>query len=749
MYTASSRTAALWRHSNLLQAPCFLVAMYCGCFSPSSAHAQERRSGQLEEVVVTAQRREERLMEVPMSITAVSGEQLSDAGIKNVLDLSFSVPSMTILEPGPGMQHISIRGISSTRGSAPLIGTYLDEIPLSALQLDFAAAPDLRVLDLDRVEVLKGPQGTLFGEGAAGGVVRLITKDPELDQFGGEIATELSNTTDGGWSQEVTGVLNVPLAKDVFGIRLAAQYQNASGWIDEAAGISPADPSLGSSSIGRDDINDSEVKHVRVKALLAATENFRVKGMAEIHRNDGGGNNIVNRRPYKDRQFVQAVIRSTPTEYFDDYDLFNVTGSYDFGFAELLSSTSYSETDGNQRFTQVTSEVQPYLEVDSSNVRHTKLTAQELRLASTGQSAFGWVLGGSYKDAELEFVDDGLDLVLFGGTADQLVLTNLGAGVRSRWKTENWATFADVSYAFDNGLQIGGGLRYFEDSRRSSGFLPEVGAVPNLSYDSNKLTYRAYIKYAVSEAANIYASVGTGFRSGNAIGPDAVARGAPPSYNPDETIFYELGTKLAAVGGRVRLEAALYYGEFQNMQEDIGRFINGDLVQYTSNGQDAEIRGAELNVDWAASEQLTLGLSGDVTDTEITYIDPSYDASTLAYGVGDPINLVPKYGLSARSDYRFQWTDAMPGFFRLSFNRKGESHDSERHRFGGIVLTDHAVAPPVSFLNASVGAEWEGWKWNLFGQNLLDEDGFIVATVSGITIQARPRTIGVNVSKSF
>jgi outer membrane receptor protein involved in Fe transport len=717
----------------------------------SASSAESSEGVKLEEIVVTAQKRKQQTIEVPMSITAFSGEKLAAAGIDSALDLSFAVPSLSVSETQPGRQMIMIRGVGSERGSSALTGVYLDEMSVTGARGGGGLAvvgTDLRVIDLARVEVLKGPQGTLFGEGAAGGVVRFITNDADLSRLGGDISTEFSNTSDGGWNEQITGVLNLPLVEDVFGIRVAAQYQNDSGWIDTPAGLSgPSGPP----SIGREDINDTEIAHLRVKALFAPTPSLRIGAMAEIHRNDGGASNIVNLEPRRHSDFISGVDRNGPTNYTDDYDAYNLTVTYDLGFADFLSSTSHLQFDSLTGFTQVFNDgpvteadvaAGLLLEIEGRGRNEATIDEQEFRLTSATSGPFNWTIGASYKDNEFASIAS-TDASLFGGA---LILTDLGAGVIATQTSESWATFGEVSYEFADRLEIGGGLRYFSDTRES---YDAGAATPDvLSDDFEKLTYRAYIRYQATDDANLYLNVATGFRSGGFNNPNTGALGGPPSYGTEETLFYELGAKTALFDERVRFDVALFLGQYDGMQEDslIDSPVDGSPLQFTTNSQDAEIRGVEWNIDWRAMDQLTLGLAGDVTNAEITWIDPTNQAP--AFAVGDHVNFVPKYSLSANADYRFDWSPSVPGFFLLSYNRKGKQYIADRSNF---LIGDNPgnSAPEISFLNVSVGGEWNGWNLSLFGRNLLDEYRAINAAQTGWTAQARPRTVGITIGKNF
>lgn len=721
------------------------------------AEEGKRKRG-IEEIIVTAQRREEHLQDVPMSITAMSSEELIRAGISNVQDLAWAVPGMMVSESGGGRQSIAIRGIFNHRGDSALTGMYLDELPVSAMlgggtRLGGEGA-DLRTLDLQRIEVLKGPQGTLFGEGAAGGVIRFITKDPDLSAVGGEVSAKLYDTHDGGDSQEIEGIFNLPMAKNVFGIRIAAAYGNTSGWIDTPGGvpaaITPAGPA-GPSSVGRENINDSEVKHARVKALFMPMPQLHIMALVEVHRNEGGGSNFVNRLPYKNSEYVPGFHPDSPTPYTDDYDMYNLTGRYDLGFAELLSSTSYIETDhvralGYRTIPEEPAFLQIFLAADKLNAT---IFNQELRLTSATVGPFHWTVGAAYKDAERVFGTgpEGINTSALGGASTQI---GANANLRDTTQSESLAAFSDVSYELSDRFEIGGGFRYFEDARKN--FNASVPGVVPFSADFDKVTWRVVAKYKPSEDINVYANVGTGFRSGIFNGSVARAAGFPAGVGPEEVTSYEIGTKMSLLDRRVNFNAAAYFSEYDGLQSTINILhpnpAIGGTLQINSNAQFAEIKGIEADIRWAATEGLSLSVAGERTDTEIVRVVPS--ATPQPYGVGDPINLIPEYSLSMTVDYQFEWAYDLPGLFAMSFNRQGESHYAERA--SGLYLPGHRItsAPEKDFLNASIGGEWKGWQLTVFGRNLLDERDILSPYAGGIwTPQARPRTFGVVVRKGF
>jgi iron complex outermembrane recepter protein len=700
-----------------------------------SAETEER----LDEIVVTAQKRAQRLKDVPISITAKSGDELEAARISNVLDLSFAVPSLAVAETGPGRQIISIRGIGSERGSSSLTGVYLDEMPVSGAQDGgIQSYLDLRTLDLERVEVLKGPQGTLFGEGAVGGVVRYITKEPVLDNFGGRLAPAIYRTSDGDWSEEFVGIVNLPLVRDVFGLRVAGTYEDKSGWIDQPLR-------------GRADINDSELYNVRVKALWLPTQKLKVAGMINVHRNDGGGSNVVNQEPHDDSIFLQALgwngqtfDRLTPTDYTDEYELYNLTATYDLGFAELLSSTSHAALTSVQSLTQLLGGLPtPSFEV---LLRHYEqdaaISSQDLRLISTGTGPLDWTIGAAYKDAKMikAFGEAGADGIFAPPAPGDEPARGILANSAAHGDSQSWAAYADASYKLTHRLMIGGGLRYFYDQRES---FDELNAAATfLSAEFDAVTFRAYASYFLSDDVHLYVNVADGFRSGGFNAPGFISLGAPATYDPEAVISYEAGIKTAFLNGRLSFDTAVFYSEYEDMQDDTFDTSSGTFIQFTTNGQAAEVAGVEWALSWRASDHLSLGLSGDITESEITKV-----TSGSSYAVGDPINFTPDHKVAATATYDFNWGAATPGFLRVDFSRQGKSFYALRTAAPGLPL--QSVAPQVDFLNASLGAEHADWELAIFGKNLTDERGIIRPGATGLTAQARPRTIGISVGRKF
>jgi iron complex outermembrane recepter protein len=685
--------------------------------SPETAGVSIRDMA-LEEIVVTAQKREERLIDVPMAITALSGETVENAGMQNIIDLSYAVPNLSVREEGPGRQVIVIRGMGNLRGTSSLVGLYLDEVPVST---NPELHIDLQTLDLARVEVLKGPQGSLYGQGAVGGTVRFITEDPSFDGIEGKVGLSLYDTHKGDMSEEVTGVLNLPVVDDVLALRVAGTYKNKGGWIDQPA-------------IDDNDINDNELTNVRVKALWQATDRLSINVMTNHHRNEAGGFNYVTLRPVSDSQFQAATDPSLSPGVEDDYDLYNLTVNYQFDFATLTSSTSHIDLDKAHLNTAT------FLETAAGSLEQALFAfyeitsfSQELRLSSHQEKRLTWTVGAFYNDLEVRSIVSDVNLTLNGAP-----LLFLPLAVDRTEQPESVAVFGDIAFALTEQLTVGVGSRYFEDSHKLTNHLN--GVTFKDTFDN--ISSRLYASYALNDQANLYASVSEGFRSG---GFNAAAGAIfPLAYKPDEVTSYEAGVKAGLFDRRLSAELSLYYADYADMQGSVISPLTGEGA--IINGGDAEVKGVEWLLHWVVTDALSLGFSGNVTDAEV--VDLPGPGITPDKNPGDPLDFVPDYNYSLTADYYFSWSAAVSGYTQLSYHRQGPS--SYISRLSGT-LDPVSEADAIRFLNLQLGARFQKFDLQLFARNLLDEDGPTAPGISSskATLQARPRTIGVNLKYQF
>lgn len=661
----------------------------------TDAAAGDRASSPLEEIVVTANRREQRLVEVPMSIAAVTQAEMDQRGIASLLDLGRMVPGLVVSAAAPGTSRIFLRGVTNPNNLTSQVGIYLDEIPLTGPSV---AQFDVQFNDLERVEVLRGPQGTLYGQGSAGGTVRYITRKPDLEAASAELGVTGYATDGGDFSEKLNGVVNLPVIAGVLGLRLSGTLADIGGWVDQP-------------DARRENINNQSLRNVRARALWQPHEDFAVDATVIIHRNDGDGTTNGTDENYD--IFYPNGDPLTRQFFEDNYDLYNLTATYDFGAVQLLSSTSYNEADkagAGSRFTL------PGPEILINDGFDNRSFSQEIRLTSSDESKLKWVLGGFYTD---DTVDRSLLLHLFDAGVPLVDVP-----LPSTDKSETYSVFGDANYAVTQRLTLGLGLRYFNDDR--------VSETPGLSLSGSfsSVDPRFYLSYALSDRVSLYANVAKGFRSGGFLGDVGGS-----TFDPEKVWSYEIGTK--GSGGRMSWELSGYYGDYSDYQAFV---LVNTVVGGVANAGDAEVKGVDWLLAYRATDNLTLQLNGNVNDGKLVTLEPGATANLK----GDRLDFAHDYSVSASADYRFAWTD-MPGFARVDYNQLGPSTFTERTV--GIV---EVPTDTLRFLNARLGLGRGRWTAELFGQNLLGEDGQQEALAPlGLGNRPQPRTYGVTIRARF
>jgi iron complex outermembrane recepter protein len=656
----------------------------------------------LAEIIVTAEKRAQRLIDVPTSITALDGDALRRAGIETMLDLSYAVPSLTVQDTGSGYQRYFIRGIANGNGVTSLVGVYLDEADItnnSNTQLDIRAG------DFDRIEVLKGPQGTLYGAGSAGGTIRLLTHDPDLTRFGASGDVQAYTTRFGAPSEEVSGVVNMPFVDNVLGLRVAGTYDNLGGWIDQPA-------------TGMTNINNQKLWDVRTKLLWTPTAEASIKATVELHRNKGGATDSSSDANYN---LTLAFDPTARTPFSSNFDIYNIAATYDFPMVTLLSSSSYvsSDTSGviGLSYAIAPPPVSPFQFLNNPDTRNDSSFSQEIRLASRGAGPLHWVAGAFYKKQTLDYATQFEYSGGGGPPGSGLSIDNEGS--------KSTSFFVDGGYALTEQVEVGGGLRDFHDDRMA------YDGVLNRSGSFHSLDPRLYASYALTKDIHFYANVADGFRSGGFNG----GYGLPETtFAPEKVRSYEAGTKMSLLDKRVSVDLSVFFSKYQNIQI-FANTPNG--IGTLQNGGDAHIKGVDWSFDWQATEHLALAVSGTVTRSTLVSLLPGVQI----VHIGDPVDFTTDYTGRISGTYAFNLAENCPAFLRLDYSRVGPSHLTDRAEGGPPILykTD-----TISMLNARVGMQRAGWSVDLFATNLLNANG-VQDTAGGYGFGARPRprTIGI------
>lgn len=671
-------------------------------------------------IMVTAQKREQRLIDVPMAIESISGDELQKLGISSVQDLSFNVPGLTMREDGPGSYTIFIRGLANQSGSGALVGMYMDEAPLSLSGYDQLSPV---ALDLERVEVLKGPQGTLYGQGAAGGVIRYITADPVLDEVEGRVKGELYTVSEGEAGQKGEFVFNTPIVKDKLAVRLALGLESGGGWIDQP-------------EAGIEDGNGTDLVNARAKVLWVPTENFSAKAMVQLHRAKtklGAGYEEPDRSVDIGPDRSKVLL---PKKF--DFDIYNLELSYDFGFAELTSSTTQIEHDHQYPVSYIPREGNySYGIVEGNDDRWVEAEqfSQEVRLADATDN-YAWTLGAFYSDGERSLTADyeyayapGGDLYQGGGVLyDDLFYYSASS-------SESYSLFADGSYDLTEKLTLGAGLRYFHDEQTSLiEYAPGTGT--ELSDTFQSVDPRVYMTYQYDADATIYASAGSGFRSGG-------FNSAPfDPYGPENILTYEIGTK--GNTNKLEYDVAVFFTEYKDMVRRRLTEVNGAFLGESSNIGKVEVKGIEAGVAYHPVQGLTLSVNAAYLDSEIV----ETAATDQVNEVGDATDYTPELSYTLGVNYDFDWTDTLPGFVRVDFSHRDKVTYIDRSSFLPSALPQSSDA--LNLLNARAGVEVGKIDFEVFATNLTDENKSIDPYQGWAEAnRTRPRVIGVSAAYNF
>jgi iron complex outermembrane recepter protein len=685
-----------------------VVATSAGATAPETTNrATELEAVALEEVVVTAQKRAQRLIDVPLSVVALSGETLERAGVDTLLDMSRAVPGLVVSDAGGGFIRYYIRGIGNIYGSpsTALVGVYLDEADVTSSS---TSQLDLRTQDIERVEVLKGPQGTLYGAGSSGGTIRFITRDPQLDRYTAAGDLDVYLTDGGASSQAVSAVLNLPVVEDVFGLRMVGNFSDLGGWVDQPAA-------------GRSDTNNQRLRELRVKGLWQPIENLAVEGMLYLHRNDGDGLASSTDERY---QVDVATDTTRRLPFTTDFDIYNLTATYEVAQLTILSSSTYVDNSALFSLSQkyaIEPAPAPLFEVLSNgNDTDTRVFTQEIRLNAQGER-LGWTAGAFYKDV---FFRNRNLIELSQGDA------NFGAiELFGEESSKSGSLFGDINYALTQRVEIGAGIRYFTDDLQSfDGETRRDGSF-------HSVDPRVYFSYGFSPDVRLYVSAADGFRSGGFNSEN----GELTTFDPEKVRSYELGVKASVLEHRLSMEAAVFYSNY----DDIQMFrLDASNLGSIDNGGDAHVKGIDVAIDWQITGQFLLQLSGNYTDTEIVSLAPG----VAAVIEGDPVDYTTDYAATAAGTYTFAWAQGLPGFVRLDYSRLGPAHVTDRS-VPVPILYDSAVNDLV---NARVGLQWSGWSIELYGANLTNEDRLQDPNGAfGFGSRPRPRTVGVRLSGGF
>lgn len=739
--------------------------------APAASAQQQGESGSdtIEQVNVTATRSAGAVdvQKVPAAITVLQPESLAKFGLGNLVDIASAVPAMSVQSQGPGVNNITMRGLV-VRGIVPseiqdasLVAVYVDDMPVTLK----SGNPDLKVLDLERIEVLQGPQGTLFGAGAMAGAVRQITQKPDTNDLFGSVEAVGSRTSGfGGNNHNLRGMVNIPLKDDVAGLRLTGYTGNDSGYIKNA--LTGGTTNGVSTNQGRAALRLKASRDLTVDASITASN-------VKAGLNDA----YAGLAPF-------TTIALLPQSSNDNLQLYNLAVNYDFGKVQLVSSTSYLHRD---TFYQQSAQYPATAFVFGGKLPlmaaayqiGNKVTdfAQEFRFNSKDAGPFKWTAGAFLESGKRNVVQNeptiGFDARYaatrnfpgYNSQTNELALTpdNFFSGLQNT-KSRQVALFAEGTYTVWDKLDLTAGLRLFRgtqdfDLRFSGLFGNLVGATPTTvgvpetsasSATSQGANPRFAAAYRVDPDHMVYASAGKGFRYGGNNQPvpfNFCGVNAPSTFAPDSLWNYEIGSKNTLLDRRMTFNVSAYRIEWSDVQ------VFNKLpctYYYTLNAGKIRSQGVEVETAFKLSRHATFGLSASYND--------AYAKETVITGIA-----AQNIPAGSRTPYAPRFAANATLSYSIPVNGKDEVGVSASYAYRGNAYTNFAKAqgsyeeiPSSNMVNATVTYKTGAYEFGLFGSNLTNGTKINDVTSNVIAIQpgntlflAQPRTIGLRVKARF
>lgn len=729
---AGSSIIALWAPLNL-----------------AAAQSRAREAPQLQTIVVTAERVPEPILSVAGSVTALTASQLQRTESVDLEDYAALVPGLDLISQREGQTQVVLRGITTGSGTPnATVAIYEDDTPYGS-STAFAAGNqltlDLDSWDIQRIEVLKGPQGTLYGASSIGGVIKYVTTPPDLEHYGVGLKLDGVTVDGGGSGYGLHGMVNIPLVKHRLGLRLSGFDRLDPGYIDNP-------------QLGRRNVNATRVRGGRAEFLWRPIDRLNVRLMSQYQNLHSGGmseedvSGTTLQPLYGD--LVQKRFSSEPLDI--QYFLSSGVITYDLGWARILSATSVSwlhEAQFNDLTPTYGPVIGPLLGVPVLGIafdipidQH-KVT-QELRLVSRSNQTLEWQFGLFYTEERSSHGEQFNPFLISNGAPIPINL--LSGSLNDRYK--EYAAYGDIDYHFTAAFDVLAGLRY--STNRQNYSQPESGALvgPTTTIfaksSDNSTTFLVSPRYQINQDNMVYARIASGYRPGgpNALVPAEVAAGVPSSFRPDKLINYELGYKAKLLQHSLTLDLSVFYIDWRDIQ--IQTLFHG--FDATGNGGTATSKGVELSAVYVPVDGLTLSGVLDYTAAKLTANAPGINAKS-----GERLPDVPKVAASLDADYSFPLYASWRGF--VGGNLRYQGARVSNFVTGVPIGFQRPVMPSYTTVNLRAGIRHDPWTVELYGKNVgnsrgiaslrsLAFDGFSNPYAAAII---QPRLIGLSVTVRY
>ncbi|MCW2414271.1 TonB-dependent receptor [Sphingobium sp. B8D3D] len=663
-----------------------------------------------DEIIVTAQKSGvQALQEVPLAIQAFSGEDLKERNINNIADLATAIPGISESQrQSVASRSFSIRGAGAGAANGDsAIGYYVDDVPF--VVTNFGIAPPIRFLDLDRVEVLRGPQGTLYGQGSAGGVFIFHTRDPDLTEIKFAAEAQASQTRGaGGLNYGVAGVVSVPIIKDVLAVRVSGGHSYNPGWADEYYGAFDGTPD-------RKGVNEVRDDDIRVVALFRPVDNLNIRAQ------------YWHFRPRQ--QFLGGLASTQPPYYANtaaqpsfgngDFKLYSLSAGLDFDTFSISSATTYLK--GNFGI---------YVPIAPAGAFSSQffpdMFSQEVRINSTTDGPFHWLLGGAYQD----------------GSGPQenylrIPVAGIDTNADNNTITKNWAVYGELGYdLFDGKLRPRVGLRYYHDKRTF-----EDANTTNTN-KKNVTTWRVNLSYVPNDDLTVFATAATGFRPGivqSQIQADLLADVGIPAgtqTRPESSTNYEAGIKWRSPDRTLNVGLNFYINKLEDMLTPTPT-LDANVSGFSNFG-DGTSKGVDIEMRWRTPlDGLTLSAVANINQGKYDTVDPAVQARLPYLRPGT--RLVNTLEENARVDATYETSlgGDLNGLFNVAWTYNGNR-----------LQTNGEYVKAYSVYSANIGLRYKAYDLTLFGENLGDYDGAVL-TLNTSSIRVTPRTIGVRLRVNY
>ncbi len=756
---------------------------------------------ELDELVVTARKRDEALIDVPFSVNALSEAKMRERGATNIEELSRNIAGFTVQNLGPGQSQVAIRGISAGQivrdqpGVKEQVGVYLDE---SVISLSLFT-PDIDLFDLNRVEVLRGPQGTLYGSGSLSGTVRYITNQPSTDAFEGTVEGTVSSVSKGEFGWDLKGMINAPLSENA-ALRVAAYYSNFAGFIDA---VQPG-------GTVNEDVNGGTRQGVRASLMFKPSENLTITPRILYQTIDVGGFNRVDVFNILGNQYTttRSQARLGDLQQFtqlkekfkDDLLLGDLTIQYEMGDLALTSISSYTDREvlvlrdataltGSITGGSIGLASNVYtLNAPLADTTDIKSFTQELRLGSNGDGAFQWVIGAFYSDVDRDYAQV-LDVRGFE------TLTGIPtAGARAPrdalyystvpYTQTQYAVFGEATLEVNERLDVTAGLRYasYEEDRvlTFDGIFADTTIGVKGNTEAEDFAPRVIVAYKATDNVTLNAQASKGFRLGGINDPlnrplcsaaDFATFNAlsTPSFDNETVWNYEAGLKARLAEGRGSLTLAAFYADIENLQAtiDAGSCSSRIIV----NVPKAKSSGVEAEFSMRLSENFDVSASASWNSAELTSsVRDATGAPIQGLRDGNRLPTVPEFQAAFSVNYTREMENGLTAYSNLTWQYVGDRFtqisDQENDPrtvslFTNIGATSVSTLsfplelPAYDVANLRLGVRNETWDAAVFVNNLTDERAKLsIDRERGLRARYgyqtnQPRTIGVTVRRSF